>query len=123
MNIWVAYEYYLIEYHGRKIPEESFEDMSVQAQRFVDYVTGGKIGDNITDKVCNAVCAAAEALYECSSKYVTLNPGIKSENTDGYSVTYQDHSAAEISVQKDKAMYRAVKQELSGTGLLYRGCS
>ena len=122
MNIWVDCVYYRIDYLGRKIPEESFEDFSVQAQRFVDHVTGGKIGDNVTDKVRNAVCAAAEALYECSSKYATLNPGIKSENTDGYSVTYQDHSVSDISVQQDKAMYKAVRRELSGTGLLYRGC-
>ena len=119
--IYVDYVYYYNEYIGRKIPEKDFEELSVQAQRFVDYVTGGKICGNVTDKVRNAVCAAAEALYDCNSKYVNLNPGIKSENTDGYSVTYQDYSVADISAEQDKAMYKAVRRALSGTGLLYRG--
>lgn len=123
MTLIATYEYYRIEYLGKKIPEENFEELSAQAQRFVDYVTSGRIGENITDKVRNAVCAAAEALHDCQSKYVNLNPGIKSENTDGYSVTYQDYDVSAVSKEQDKAMYRAVLRELSGTGLLYRGCS
>ncbi len=121
MILYVDYEYYRIEYLGRKIPEEKFEELSAQAQRFVDYVTSGRIGDNVTDKIRNAVCAAAEALHDCQSKYVNSAPGIKSENTDGYSVTYQDYDVSDISKQQDKAMYKAVQRELSGTGLLYRG--
>lgn len=120
--MYVDYDYYCNTYIGRQIPEENFAELSAQAQRFVDYVTSGKIGENVTDKVRNAVCAAAEALHNCNAKYVNLSPGIKSENTDGYSVTYQDYDLSNISKQQDKAMYIAVQRELSGTGLLYRGC-
>lgn len=123
MTLIVDYDYYYSNYLGRKIPKEDFEELSAQAQRFVDYVTSGRIGDSVTDKVRNAVCAAAEALHDCNSKYVNINPGIKSENTDGYSVTYQDYDVSAVTEQQDKAMYKAVQRELSGTGLLYRGCS
>lgn len=121
--MYVDYDYYYSTYIGRKISEDNFIELSAQAQRFVDYVTSGKIGDNVTDKVRNAICAAAEALHECNSKYVNISPGIKSENTDGYSVTYQDYDVSAVSSEQDKVMYRAVQRELSGTGLLYRGCS
>lgn len=121
MKLIVDYEYYYNEYFGRKISEEQFTELSAEAQRFVDYVTFSRINDSITDKVRNAVCAAAEALFDCNSKYKELAPGIKSENTDGYSVTYQNHDISDISKQRNKAMYSAVQRELSGTGLLYRG--
>lgn len=121
MKLKVDYKYYRNEYFGSKIPEDKFEEISAQAQRFVDYVTSGEIGDNVTDRVRNAVCSAAEALLDCKEKYVCHAPGVKSENTDGYSVTYQNYDVSAVLKEQDKAMYRAVQRELSGTGLLYRG--
>ena len=54
-------------------------------------------------------------------KSVEVWQGIKSESTDGYSVTYKDYNADELAEREKRAMYKAIKQELSGTGLLYQG--
>lgn len=69
----------------------------------------------------NAVCAAAEAAYEIRSSVANIPQGIKSENTDGYSVTYKDYDVDELKYKEQNAMLAAIRQELSGTGLLYQG--
>ena len=76
----------------------------------------------VTEQVKNAVCAAAEAVAEIRGGVANIPQGIKSESTDGYSVTYNnDYNADELAEREKRAMYKAIKQELSGTGLLYQG--
>ena len=57
----------------------------------------------------------AEANYQEDK----ITPGAKSENIDGYSVSYGDFT----SETKNAELYSAAKDYLSGTGLLYRGRS
>ena len=62
-----------------------------------------------------------KAVAEIREGVANIPQGIKSESTDGYSVTYKDYNADELAEREKRAMYKAIKQELSGTGLLYQG--
>ena len=118
--MYADYEFYINSFAGKIIPAGEFTALSVKCERYLDYVTGHKITEP-TDIVKSAVCVAAEALYDVIQRYKDIPHGIKSENTDGYSVTFADMDIATIREQQEEAMLSAFVQELSGTGLLYQG--
>ncbi|SCX29599.1 hypothetical protein SAMN02910436_02487 [Ruminococcaceae bacterium P7] len=118
--MYADYTFYTESFAGTKISAEEFPSLAAEAERFLDYVTQHRISEPI-DVVKNAVCAAAEALLEVNQRYANLPGGIKSENTDGYSVTYTEADASEIRSQQQEAMLEAIMFELSGTDLLYQG--
>lgn len=120
--MYADYNYYVLSFAGTKIPAEEFPSLAKKAERFLDYVTQHRITE-VTDSVKSAVCAAAEALYEVNQQYENIPHGIKSENTDGYSVSYQEVDAEIIQNQQEKAMLDAIVLSLSGTDLLYQGVS
>lgn len=117
---YADYTYYSDSFGGLLIPSSEFCVFAAKAERLVRFVTQHRITE-VTDEVKNAVCAAAEAAYEIRSSVANIPQGIKSENTDGYSVTYKDYNTDELAEREKRAMYKAIKQELSGTGLLYQG--
>lgn len=114
------YTYYSDSFGGTLIPSSEFSAYSAKAERLVRFVTQHRIKE-VTDEVKNAVCAAAEASYELRSSVANIPQGVKSENTDGYSVTYKDYDTDELKYKEQNAMLAAIRQELSGTGLLYQG--
>jgi hypothetical protein len=124
--MYADYKYYTNKFEGVIIENESsFNALAHKAERYLDYVCHERVS-KIMDTYCgekikNAVCAAAEALFEIKQQYDNIPQGIKSENTDGYSVTYREYDITEIKKQEHQAMYLAMAQELSGTGLLYQG--
>ena len=118
--MYADYSYYTDSWAGALIPASEFNQYSSKAERFVKFVTNHRITD-VTDEVKNAVCAAAEASYEICRSVENIPQGIKSENTDGYSVTYKDYDTDALKQKEQHAMLVAIKQELSGTGLLYQG--
>lgn len=118
--MYADYNYYENSFAGTLIPAEDFPSIANKAERYINYVTMHRIVD-VTDSVKNAVCAAAEAVYEVQQHYANIPKGIKSENTDGYSVTFAEFDIDKFRQQENDAMYNAVVQELSGTGLLYQG--
>lgn len=118
--MYADYEYYTNSFSGTLIPEEEFSPLANKVSRYLDYVTMQRISE-VTDRVKNAVCTGAEALYEIHQMYKNIPKGIKSENTDGYSVTYSEFDMDKIKRQENTVMYNAFVQELSGTGLLYQG--
>lgn len=113
------YAYYKDSFGGDLTAEE-FNRYARKAERFLNYVIMGEIPE-VTEQVKNAVCAAAEAVAEIRGGVANIPQGIKSESTDGYNVTYKDYNADELAEREKRAMYKAIKQELSGTGLLYQG--
>lgn len=117
---YADYGYYLGDYHGRPVSIEDFFHYAAKAERMLDYVTSGRV-DTVTEKVKNAVCAAIEAVHEFNVSLSKIPDGVKSESNDGASVTYQDNSYSNVRKQEDKLMYNAIRRELAGTGLLYRG--
>ena len=120
--MYADYEYYVASFAGTVLSAEEFPFLAAKAERYLDYVTRRRITE-VTNEVKNAVCAAAEALHEVNRQYADKPSGIKSENTDGYSVTYTESDAREIRRQQEEAMQEAITQELSGTNLLYQGVS
>lgn len=117
--MYADYAYYKDSFGGTLTAEE-FNHYARKAERFLNYVIMGEIVD-VTEQIKNAVCAAAEAVAEIRASVANIPQGIKSENTDGYSVTYKDYNTDELAEREKRAMYKAIKQELSGTGLLYQG--
>lgn len=113
-------DYYRNSFVGTLVPAEDFTLLSIKAERYLDYITQHRI-KNITAEVKNAVCAAVEALYEHQQQFANIPQGIKSENTDGYSVTFRNMDVKEIQEQQKQIMLDAFVQELSDTGLLYQG--
>ncbi len=118
--MYADYTYYTDSWAGTLIPASEFNLFEAKAERLVKFVTQHRITE-VTDEVKNAVCAAAEAAFEIRSSIANIPQGVKSENTDGYSVTYKDYDADEFKYKEQSAMLAAIKQELSGTGLLYQG--
>lgn len=118
--MYADFKYYTSSFSGTLIPEGAFPQISKKVSRYLDYITMNRI-DEVTDKIKNAVCAGAEALYELHKSYENIPKGIKSENTDGYSVTYSEFDINQFIKQEKSVMYNAFVQELSGTGLLYQG--
>ena len=82
--------YYLSEYGGELIPLEKFAKAEKKAEAYIRHLTymHGDIFACENDTVKDAVCAVAEIYYSCDLKNQQGNGSVKSENTDGYSVTY-----------------------------------
>ena len=117
--MYADYAYYKDSFGGTLAAEE-FNRYARKAERFLNYIVMGEIAE-VTEQVKNAVCAAAEAVAEIREGVQNIPQGIKSESTDGSSVTYKDYNADELAEREKRVMYKAIKQELSGTGLLYQG--
>ncbi len=94
--MYADYTYYQQSYRGEMIPAQEWPKMAAQADAFVDAITFGRLhhGWTVTDSVKMACCAVAEEIFsqqqEKSAKASAA--GIRSENTDGYSVGYADFS-------------------------------
>lgn len=123
MERFVDYAYYQGDFQGSSVPAEAFDTYAAQAGAYVDYLTLNRIGKLkvIPDKVKDAVCAVCEVYYLFDQK--EKNGGnVKSENTDGYSVSYvtecQDGQVKEA-LRLKKAYYAAYPY-LAFTGLLSR---
>ena len=121
--MYVDYEYYRAEYGG-KMPEEAFPAAKRKAEAYIRYLThlNGDIFSIPNDMVKDAVCAAAEVYYKYNAQQQSGTPLVKSENNDGYSVTYvteqTDGKTAEEMVKKK--VYDAVYPYLLPTGWLSR---
>jgi hypothetical protein len=118
--MYADFDYYENSFAGTLIPARDFISFENKASRYLNYVTQHRI-KTADDRVKNAACAAAEALYEMHQQYANVPKGIKSENTDGYSVTFAEFDLEKFKRLEKEAMHKTIVQELSGTGLLFRG--
>ena len=77
---------------GTAIPESAFDKKSMESEAFINKITFGRIHkydlrpDDLK-AVKFSICAAAEVVYNWDK-----HQDVKSENNDGYSVTYADNS-------------------------------
>ncbi len=103
--------FYNESYGGEgKIPASLFSLWEKRAEAALMHISGGKIkGQENTECVRFCICEIAEFLYGQEKL-----SGIRSENNDGYSVSYQDRDIK-------KEILRIAETYLSGTDLLYRG--
>lgn len=118
--MFADYSYYTDSWAGTLIPAQEFNSYARNAERLINYIVNGGVKE-VTVQVQNAVCAAAEAAYELRQSVANIPQGIKSESTDGYNVTYKDYNADDLADREKRAMFKAIRQELYNTGLLYQG--
>ena len=102
----VDYAFYTDVFKGEVIPDGAFDRCSTDAEFFINQITFGRVHqyelrpvDLIAVKM--AVCAVAEVYYLADQ-----HKDIKSENNDGYSVTYVDTSENALKVRAIEAADR-----------------
>ena len=123
--VYATYDYYLTEYHGTAIPEDVFLRVIKRAGQYIDYFTFGRIAEEEVGNYSflpDCACEMAEEIYNLQEN--PANKGEKkSENTDGYSVTYVTEGVDGQSKEEvlKKKLYSIAKLYLSETGLLYCG--
>ncbi len=104
------YSFYKSNFGGTLIPPELFNRFLFKAQTYLKKVTFSReIPEDYKRNVSFALCEMAEVFFRRQSAF-----GIKSENTDGYSVTYSDNSIFE-------ELYQIAELYLGDTGLLFKG--
>lgn len=123
MNLYTTYAYYISTYRGN-LTEEEFEKSIVQATAYVRRITFGRAEQNMElDEVKLATCAICDLLAN-DEKARSQHSGrtVVSENTDGYSVTYESgrngDTADDLLTRK---IYKAAELYLEPSGLLYAG--
>ena len=104
------FDYYVSEYGGTELDSGSFKQLSLRASALVNSYTFGRAEASELDAVKDAVCAVAEVIHRHEK-----NKNIKSENNDGYSVTYSEQ---ECKLSDD--IYNTVMTHLQHTGLTRR---
>lgn len=121
---YADYSYYAGTYKGTEISEDAFTALARRASIFIDRLTYNRLhtGWTVTDAVKNATCAVAEAI-QASDKAQALQTAdyaaaVKSENTDGRSVTYQN--TGDIREAVESLWTEAAEQYLLFTGLTDR---
>lgn len=125
--MYVDYAYYAEKYGGDKITEKQFTVYERRAEVYIRKLTyvRGDVFAVVDDAVKDAVCAVSEVYGVYDQKYAASGV-VKSENNDGYSVTYvteqKDGQTVEELIQK-KA-FAAASMYLIPTGWLSRkvGC-
>ena len=124
--VYATYDYYAEQYYGTLIPDKYFQQAIKKASQYIDYFTFDRITEEDTEmypSIPACACEMAEVIYKWTASEIQSRQ-VKSENTDGYSVTYttecMDGEIAE-DVMKKK-LYSIAKTYLLMTGLLYLGC-
>ena len=125
---YADYRYYVESYYDTTITEDSFPTVMRDASAFIREITANRVDpDAITDDVKDASCAVADVIQAENDRISSTENGdgreIKSENTDGYSVSYvtegTDGQSREEVLWNKK--YQAARPYLIHTGLLYLG--
>lgn len=118
---YADYKFYK-ENVSRKLDERTFQEEISKASYFLQYITLGKSDKSDVDNLKYAACAIAEMYAEEKAQYNTGASRIKSENTDGYSVTYAT-GLKDGEVLEDLLARKAnqiARKYLATTGLLSR---
>lgn len=123
MNLYATYAYYISTYRGN-LTEEEFEKAIIPATVHVRRIIFGRADQNMElDEVKLTTCAICDLLAN-DEKARSQHSGrtVVSENTDGYSVTYESgrdgDTADDLLTRK---IYKAAELYLEPTGLLYAG--
>lgn len=123
MILYADYEYYTTTYKG-SLSKEEFEKSIMKASAYVRRITFGRADDNMKmEEVKLATCAVCELLAndeKVRSKH--LGRAVTSENTDGYSVSYESGGNGETADDLLKRnIFDTLLLYLEPTRLLYMG--
>lgn len=120
--MYADYIYYTQTFAGTLVPAEEYPSFARKVENYINYITSHKISkDNVPEEVRIAVCTTVEELYILYQSRSNIPQGVKSENTDGYSVTYADFDFNKFRENEKQVMHDTIVELLSDTGLLYRG--
>ena len=87
MQAYADYTFYTDTYHG-EMDEPDFERNALSASQYIRCLTHGQSDGYEGDELKYAACEAADILYASYQETADGAWGKKSENTDGYSVSY-----------------------------------
>lgn len=123
MNLYADYTFYVSEYMGN-LTDEEFDKSVIPASAYVRRITFGRADDNMEmEEVKLATCAVCELLAndeKARSKH--LGRAVTSENTDGYSVSYESGGNGETADDLlARKIFNTLELYLMPTGLLYMG--
>ena len=119
-----TYEFYQTSYGGCLIPEKDWKRSVRKAESYLDSILHQVPAENQVELVQLALCESAELVWQ-DEQQRSEHGGrrVKSENTDGYSVTYAADGGAsdgdgDFLAQR---IYACLRRYLGHTGLLYAG--
>lgn len=123
MNLYADYTFYVSEYRGN-LTDEEFDKSVIPASAYVRRITFGRADDNMEmEEVKLATCAVCDLIAN-DEKVRRKHSGraVTSENTDGYSVSYESGGNGETADDLlCKKMHNTAALFLDPTGLLYMG--
>lgn len=122
MQAYADYVFYSDTYHG-EMDEPDFERNALSASQYIRCLTHGQSDGYEGDELKYAACEAADILYASYQETADGAWEKKSENTDGYSVSYvtQARDGETIEELANRKMTGAIRKWLLPTGLLYAG--
>lgn len=123
MILYADYEYYTTTYKG-SLSKEEFEKSIMKSSAYVRRITFGRADENKElDEVKLAVCAVCDLIAN-DEKVRSKHSGrvVTSENTDGYSVSYESGGNGETADDLlGRKIFDTLELYLMPTGLLYMG--
>lgn len=123
MILYADYEYYTTTYKG-SLSKEEFEKSIMKSSAYVRRITFGRADDNIEmEEVRLAACAVCDLIAN-DEKIRSKHSGrvVTSENTDGYSVSYESGGNGETTDDLLKRnIFDTLLLYLEPTRLLYMG--
>ena len=122
MKGYADYNFYESVYHG-DMDETDFSRNILSASQYIRYLTHGLSDEYEGDELKYAACEAADILYASYQKEAGGTGEKKSENTDGYSVSYvtQARDGETSEELANRKMFGAIRKWLLPTGLLHAG--
>lgn len=96
--------YQQYQQRGGKLPEKEYQVKAQKASELIDYYTMGwaQSTAEMQEQLAACECELIQTVLTNSSG---VHTGIKSENNDGYSITYTDHKELEISIRSLLSCY------------------
>lgn len=123
MILYADYEYYTTTYKG-SLSKEEFEKSIMKSSAYVRRITFGRADENKElDEVKLAACAVCDLIAN-DEKVRNKHSGrvVTSENTDGYSVSYESGGNGETADDLlGRKIFDTLELYLMPTGLLYMG--
>ena len=119
--LYADYRHYREVFGGSIVPEDKFRRCVSLAGKYIDRFTFGRINDpSSVDGLAGCACEMAEAVYEV--KYRDGEKAVKSESTDGYSVTYltERKDGEDADAFLGRKLYGICSLYLMGTGAMSR---
>lgn len=122
MAAYADFYFYKNVFLGTAVSEADFPGLAVKVSAFIDRMTFNRLrsAEEIPEEVKMAVCAIVERMDTAFKANATgSSAAVKSENNDGYSITY--NALSDIRAELTADYEEAALLFLYGSPLLYAG--